>query len=59
MIHRQMIEYVNEMMGQMVFHNLVARVCKFYHVRGEESGDNRYGNNYWIQKITDDSKGKT
>ena len=55
MAHREMIQYVDESLRQMLLHDLIRRCGKANHIRSKESRDDRYGNNYWIEIVADNA----
>ena len=55
MAHGKVVEYVDELVGQMLLHHEIGRGGEANHVRGEEGGDDGHGNDHRIEEVADDT----
>ena len=56
MAHREMVQNMDELVGQMFLHYLIGRCGKTNHIRGEEGGDDAHCYHYRIEKLADDAE---
>ena len=56
MTHRKMVQYMDELVGQMLLHHLIGRQRQTDHVRRQEGGDDTHRYDYRIEEVADNAK---
>ena len=59
MTHREMVQNMDELVGQMFLHHLIGRCGKTNHIRCKEGGDDAHCYHYRIEELTDDTERQT
>ena len=59
MTHREMVQNMDELVGQMFLHHLIGRCGKTDHIRCKEGGDDTHCYHYRIEELADDAERQT